>query len=69
MSITYTSGEPIFLFPDASKVGAGAWVGQGHIPEPTILASFQGERFATTQLHYPVLELKLLAIVDAVETF
>jgi hypothetical protein len=26
--INYTSGEPIFLFTDSSKVGAGAWVGQ-----------------------------------------
>jgi hypothetical protein len=67
--IGYTSGEPIFFFTDASKVGAGAWVGQGPPPETTILVSFHSKRFATTQLHYPVHELKLLAIVDVVEIF
>jgi hypothetical protein len=67
--ISFTSGEPIFLFTDASKVGAGAWEGQGPTPESAIPASCHSKRFATTQLHYPVHELKLLAIVDAVEIF
>jgi hypothetical protein len=69
MPICYTSGEPIFLFTDTSKLGAGAWVGQGPSPETAIPASFHSKRFATTQLHYPVHELELLAIVDVVETF
>jgi hypothetical protein len=67
--ISYTSGELILLFTNASKVEAGAWVGQGPTPETAILVSFYSKRFATTQLHYPVHELELLAIVDVVETF
>jgi hypothetical protein len=67
--ISYTSREPIFLFTNTSKVGAGAWVKQGHTPETTISASFHSRKFATIQLHYPVHELKLLAIVDTVKIF
>jgi hypothetical protein len=67
--ISYTSWEPIFLFTDAFKVGAQALVGQGPTPETAIPASFHSQKFATTQLHHPVHQLKLLAIVDVVETF
>jgi hypothetical protein len=67
--ISYTSGEPIFLFTNASKVGAGVWVGQGPTPETVIPASFHNWKFATTQLHYLMYELEFLAIVDAVKTF
>jgi hypothetical protein len=35
---SYTSGEPIFLFTDASQVAAGVWVGQGPIPENVLQA-------------------------------
>jgi hypothetical protein len=67
--ISYTSGKPIFLFTNASKVAAGAWVGQGPTPATAIPISFHSKRFTTTQLYYPLHELELLAIVDAVETF
>jgi hypothetical protein len=68
-SISYTSGELIFLLTDAFKVRTGAWVGQGPTPETAIPVSFHSQKFATIQLHYPMHELKLLALMDAVETF
>jgi hypothetical protein len=46
--ISYTLGEPIYLCTDASKVGAGAWVGQGPTPETAIPVSFRSQKFATT---------------------
>jgi hypothetical protein len=67
--ISFTAGELIFLFTNASKVGLGAWVGQGPTPETTTPTSFHSQKLATTQLYYSVHELKLLAIVDTVEMF
>jgi hypothetical protein len=42
--ITYTSGEPIFLCSNASKVGVEAWVGRGPTPQTTIPASFYSKK-------------------------
>jgi hypothetical protein len=67
--ISYTLGELIFLFTNASKVGQGVWVEQGPPPETAIPASFYSQKFATIQLHYPMQELMLLAIMDTVEIF
>jgi len=67
--IDYQSRHPIYRFTDASKVGAGAWIGQGRSPEKAHPAAFHSRKFATSQLHYPVHELELLAIVDAVQSF
>jgi hypothetical protein len=67
--ISFTSGEPIFLFTHAFKVGVGAWDESGPAPKTAIPASFHSQRFATIQLHYPVHEFELLVIVDAVKTF
>jgi len=67
--IDYQSRHPIYLFTDASKVGAGPWIGQGPSPEKAHPAAFHSRKFATSQLHYPVHELELLAIVDAVLSF
>ena len=67
--LDYDSKDPIYLFTDASQVGAGAWVGQGPTPETAQPAAFHSRKFATSQLHYPVHELELLAIVDAVQAF
>jgi len=68
-SIDYQPPHPIYLLTDASKVGAGAWIGQGPSPEKAHPAAFQSPKFGTSQLHYPVHELELLAIVDAVYSF
>jgi len=38
--IDYQSRHPIYLFTDASKVGAGAWIGQGPSPEKSQPAAF-----------------------------
>ena len=67
--IDYQSRHPIYLFTDASKVGAGAWIGQGPSPENAHPAAFHSRKFATSQPHYPVHELELLAVVDAVQSF
>jgi hypothetical protein len=67
--MSYTSGEPIFLSTNASKVGAGAWVGHGPPPVTALPAFFYSQKFANTQLHYPMHELELLGIVDVVEIF
>jgi hypothetical protein len=67
--ISYTSQEPIFLFTNISKVGAGTWVRQGPTPETTILAFCYSLKFATTQLYNPLYKLKLLTMVDVVEIF
>ena len=67
--IDYQSPHPIYLFTDASKVGAGGWIGQGPSPEKAHPAAFHSRKFATSQLHYPVHELDLLAVVDAVQSF
>jgi len=67
--IEYQSHHPIYLFTDASKVGAGAWIAQGPSPEKAHPAVFHSRKFATSQLHYPVHQLELLAIVDAVQSF
>jgi hypothetical protein len=67
--ISYTLGERILLFTDASKVGAAVWVGQKPTPESAIPVSLHSKRFTTIQQHYPVHELELLAIVDAVKAF
>ena len=67
--IDYQSPNPIYLFTNASKVGAGAWIGQRPSPENAHPATFHSGKFATSQLHYPVYELELLAIVDAVQSF
>ena len=68
-SIYYQSHHPIYLFTDASKVRAGAWIGQGPSPEKPHPPAFHSRKFATSQLHYPVHELELLAVVDAVQSF
>jgi len=57
----YQSRYPIYLFTDTSKVGAGAWIGQGPSLEKAQPAAFYSQKFATSQLHYPVHELELLA--------
>jgi len=67
--VNYSSPETIYLITDASKVGAGAWVGQGTSPEKVYPAAFHSRKFATSQLHYPVHELELLAVVDAIQAF
>ena len=67
--IDYQSPHSIYLFTDTSKVGAGAWIGQGPSPEKAHPAAFHSRKFATSQLHYPVHELELLAVVDAVLSF
>jgi len=67
--IDYQSRHPIYLFTNASKVGAGAWIGQGPSPEKAHPVAFPSRKFATSRLHYPVHELELLAIVDAVQSF
>ena len=67
--IDYQSPHPIYLFTDASKVGARAWIGQGPSPEKAHPAAFHNQKFAPSQLHYPVHELELLAAVDAVQLF
>ena len=67
--IDYQSPHPIYLFTDASKVGAGARIGQGPSPEKVHPAAFDSRKFATSHLHYPVHELELLAVVDAVQSF
>jgi len=67
--IDYQSRHPIYLITDASRVGAGAWIGQGPSPEKAHPAAFHSRKFATSQLHYPVHGLELLAIVDAVHSF
>ena len=67
--INYQSPHPIYPFTDASKVGAEAWIGQGPFPEKAHPAAFHSRKFTTSQLHYPVHELELLAVVDAVESF
>ena len=46
--IDYQSPHPIYLFTDASKVGAGAWIGQGPLPEKALPAAFHSQKFATT---------------------
>ena len=67
--IDYQSPRPIYLFTDASKVGAAAWIGQGHSPEKAPPAAFHSPKFATRQLHYPVHVLELLAVVNSVQSF
>jgi len=67
--VNYPSLETIYLITDALKVGAGAWVGQGTSPEKAYPAAFHSRKFATSQLHYPVHELELLAVVDAIQAF
>ena len=67
--VDYNSDQTVYLVTDASKVGAGAWVGQGTSPESAYPAAFHSRKFATSQLHYPVHELELLAVVDAIQAF
>ena len=67
--IDYQSPHPIYFFTDASKVEAEAWISQGSSPEKAHPAAFHSQKFTTSQLHYPVHELKLLAVVDAVQSF
>ena len=67
--IDYQSPYPIYLFTDASKVEAGAWIGQGLSPEKAHPATFHSGKFPTSLLHYPIHELELLAVVDAVQSF
>ena len=67
--IDYQSPHPIYLPTDASKVGAEAWIGQGPLPEKAHPATFHSRKFPTSQLHYPVHELELFAVVDAVQSF
>jgi len=67
--IDYQSRHPIYLFTIPSKVDAGPWIAQGPSPEKAHPAAFQGRKFATSQLHYPVHELELLAMVDALQSF
>ena len=67
--IDYESPHAIYLFTEASKVGARAWIGQGPSPEKAHPAAFHSRKFATSQLHYLVHELELLAVVDAVQSF
>jgi hypothetical protein len=50
-------------------VRARTWVGQRPTHETTITLSFYSQKFATTQLHYPVYKLEFLAIVYAMEIF
>jgi len=67
--IDYQSRHPIYLFTDSSQVGAGSWIGLGPSPEKAHLAAFYSRKFATSQLHYPVHELELVALVDVVQSF
>ena len=67
--IDYQSPHPIYRFIDTAKVGAGAWIGQGPSPEEAHPAALHSGKFATSPLHYPVHELELLAVVDAVQSF
>ena len=67
--IDYQSPHPIYLFTDASKVGAGAWIGQGPSPGKAHPAVFHSRKFGTSQLHCPLHELELLAVVDIVQSF
>jgi len=66
--INYQSRHPIYLFTDTSKVRADGWIGQGASLEKGHPVAFHSGRFATSQLHYSVHELELLAIVDAVQS-
>src|SRR5205807_5396291 len=65
----YKSGNPIFLFTDVSLVGIGAWIGQGPIINQACLAAFHSRKLSSTQQNYPVYDLELLAIVDALQSF
>jgi len=67
--IDYQSRHPNYLFTNASNVGAGASIDQRPSAEKAQRAAFHSRIFATSQLHYPVHELELLAIVDAVQSF
>ena len=67
--IDYQLPHSIYPFTDGSRVGAGAWIGQGPSHEKEHLAAFHSRKFATSPLHYPVHELELLAVVDEVESF
>ena len=59
----------MYLFSDASKVGAGEWIGQRLSSEKGHPAACHSRKFATSQLHYPVHELELLAVLNAVQSF
>jgi len=67
--IDYQSLHPICLFTAGSKFGAGASIGQGPSLERAYPAVFHSRKLATSQLHYPVHELEVRAIVDAVRSF
>ena len=68
--IDHQSPHRIYLFTDASKVGTGAWMGQGpSLTQKAHPAAFHSRKFTTSQLHYPVHELELLTVVDAVQSF
>ena len=67
--IDYQSRQPIYLFTDACKVEAGAWIGQRPSPEKAHPAAFHSRRLATSQLNYPAHELELLTLVDEVHSF
>jgi len=64
--IDYQSRHPIYLFTNASKVGAGAWIDPGPSPEKAHPAGFHSLIFSTSQRHHPVHKFELLVILDAV---
>jgi len=57
-----------FISSPISKVRAGTWISQGPSSEKAHPAVFYSRKFATSQLNYPVHELELLAVVDAVHS-
>ena len=67
--IDYQSHHTIYLFTDISKDGVDGWIGQGPSSQKAYPAAFHSRKFAISQLQYPVHELELLAIVDAVQSF
>src|SRR3989337_2423914 len=67
--INYKSGEPIFLFADASIVGTGSWVGQGPTPYEARPAMFHSRKFTNSQTNYTTTEQETLAIIEALRAF
>ncbi|GAA5985975.1 hypothetical protein JCM11641_004887, partial [Rhodosporidiobolus odoratus] len=56
--------ERLFLFTDASMVGAGGWIGQGISRETARPFRFHLSKFNSAQLNYTTTDQELLAVLD-----
>ena len=67
--IDYSKPDTIWLFPDASPTGTGAWIGQGATRDAVRPAAFHSRKLTPSQSNYPTHQQETLAIVEAMEAF